>query len=539
METILLVDDEPANILMLQSILQKNGYHSQSCESGLQALQMLRNNDIDLVLLDVMLVGIDGYETCKRIRAYNHDIPVILVTALTGSNDLKRGFEAGAVDYIKKPIDATELISRIKSALKIANAEKHFKNAYLEVMRDLDIASQIQSYMLPEQFVIADNLIFCSKYTPCGKIGGDLFDIIKISQSKYFIYIADISGHGIQAALLMAAVKSIIKMIVGQSEGNSSPCHIINKVNTVMSEDMFKDNYVTILAGYIDLHEQTFRYFNAGHPPIIEYDIQTGKTRTCSSTGSIPVGWAADMTYAPENESCLKLDANTIFFLYTDGIIECENATAGQLGIAGLAGLLENITTVENCLLLPHKLEQQLLDADYMVSADDFSMLTFQKIAKLEKRWYFDLSEMAGLKTCELGAAGSMLASVGTAGLLCNEKITEWTNDPDLAARTEIVLTEFLNNILIHSLRKKRGSVVVELSAKDVVRMRFFDSGINWQPDMACGPSENLFDNQDRYADCGLGMKMIRTLASSFTRRRFGQVNETVIEMDRAMAHAR
>jgi len=128
-----------------------------------------------------------------------------------------------------------------------------------------------------------------------------------------------------------------------------------------------------------------------------------------------------------------------------------------------------------------------------------------------------------------------MLSSVAAAGSLCREKIIEWTDDTDLADRAEIVLTEFLNNIVVHSLRKKRGSVIVELSADEVVRMRFFDSGGEWQPDIACGLSENLFGNEEQYADCGLGMKMIQALASSFSRRRLGQINETVIEMDRVI----
>lgn len=111
---ILLVDDEQANLFALEVILESNGYQVESCGSGREALELVGTGKYGLVLLDVMMPEMDGYETCRAIRAATDDVPVILVTALSDSEDLERGFDAGAIDYIRKPIDEVELLSRDK-----------------------------------------------------------------------------------------------------------------------------------------------------------------------------------------------------------------------------------------------------------------------------------------------------------------------------------------------------------------------------------------------------------------------------------------
>lgn len=532
-KTILLVDDESANIFTLQCILENHDYPlNETCDCGLKALDKIKNGNFDLVLLDIMLPDIDGYETCRRIKTIDADIPVILVTALTSNEDLRKGFESGAIDYVKKPIDEIELISRVKNVLRTKDAEREIKSLYSALMHDLKLASRIQSYMLPKQFLIADQLIFCSEYTPSTTIGGDLFDIIKISESKYFVYIGDISGHGIQAALLMSAVKSTINMLIEQESNSIRPSALLNRLNSILSENILKESYMTLLAGCIDLNENTFRYFNAGHPPVIEYDLKKHKAYTSGSTGSAPIGWALDIEYLEEEEGILKLEPDKIVFLYSDGIIESEDGNLKQLGTEGLSELFEKTEDIENCLLLPHKIKQQLIDAGYDISADDFSILTFQQISKVQKKIYFDINQISKRRSYNYSAT-PLLTNVGTAGAMCEQKIIEWTADQDLAAKTEIVLIEFLNNVLIHGLKNKKGSVVVELSLDEVVRIRVLDDGIEWQSIINCCQSENLFLSGDKYADCGRGIKMIQALASSFTRNRTGKINETIIEIDR------
>jgi DNA-binding response OmpR family regulator len=117
MYTILLVDDEKRMLDLLELYLSPKGYHCVKCESGLAAIQYLENNEADLVLLDIMMPELDGWETCKRIREFSN-IPIIMVTARDQTSDIVKGLNIGADDYITKPFDESELIARIEAVLR-------------------------------------------------------------------------------------------------------------------------------------------------------------------------------------------------------------------------------------------------------------------------------------------------------------------------------------------------------------------------------------------------------------------------------------
>lgn len=119
--SILIVDDTPKNIQLLGTILKNAGYKVNVATNGLQALSVLEKLKPDLILLDVMMPDLDGYETCKRIKEINHlkDIPIIFLTAKTQTEDIVKGFELGAVDYIVKPFNALELLARVKTHLSL------------------------------------------------------------------------------------------------------------------------------------------------------------------------------------------------------------------------------------------------------------------------------------------------------------------------------------------------------------------------------------------------------------------------------------
>ncbi len=126
MHKILAVDDEPGNVVLLKNILESSGYKILPAFSGKQALEVAMEEKPDLILLDVMMPEISGFEVCRFLTSDDRTshIPVIMVTALTDSSDLKKGFESGAFDYVKKPIDITELRARVKAALRFSESQK-------------------------------------------------------------------------------------------------------------------------------------------------------------------------------------------------------------------------------------------------------------------------------------------------------------------------------------------------------------------------------------------------------------------------------
>jgi DNA-binding response OmpR family regulator len=123
---ILIVDDMPVNIKLLDNILQRDGYVIFAATGGRQAIDMARRKEFDLILLDIMMPGMDGYHVCRRLKSESRssDTPVIFITAKIECEDIVRGFEAGAVDYVTKPFNAAELLARVQTHLDLKHAKK-------------------------------------------------------------------------------------------------------------------------------------------------------------------------------------------------------------------------------------------------------------------------------------------------------------------------------------------------------------------------------------------------------------------------------
>ncbi len=537
---ILVVDDEPANIFTLCSMLEPQGqYIVESTQSGLEAIDLAGNSAYDLVLLDVMMPDIDGYEACSRMKEIKPDMPVVLVTALVDSQYLRKGFEAGAMDYIRKPVDELELLARVKSILQNKEAEDRIKELYSSLVRDLQVASRIQMHMLPPHFVIDSDINCSTGYSPSTQIGGDLFDIIKLSADNYFVYIGDISGHGAQAALLMSAVKSTIHIMIEERKGAITPAQFMNNLNQILCNQLFENNYMTLLAGFIDLKNNTFTYFNAGHPPIIQYDIEGCKAIKCASKGSVPLGWRAEVEYLESEQDVVDIKSNHIYILFTDGIIECADQNREEFGLDGFLSLLENAILPQSSLALPQKIKEWLSRAGFDTSVDDFSMLAFEAMTFNPNRFAFEVHKMPGAskkakKTSKYSEKIYTLDNVALAGSISERLTIERLWDNDLAAKVELTVNEFLTNIIVHGLPGvHRPIVVMELIfTKEEAMICFYDNGIEWEPKTG-GNIEDIFDDIDHLAESGRGIAIINSISRSLRRTRHTDINETIITISR------
>lgn len=535
---ILVVDDEPANIFTLRSMLEpQEGYIVDSADSGIQAVKKVEESEYDIILLDVMMPDIDGYQACEIIKQGNPDLPIVLVTALTDSEYLRKGFDAGAIDYIRKPIDEVELLARVKNVLKNKEAEDQVRKLYSGLLRDLSVASRIQTHMLPPHFVIDSDINYCTGYTPSTQIGGDLFDIIKLPNNKYFVYIGDISGHGAQAALLMSAVKSTIHIIIDERKDTISPSQFMTLLNRTLCSTLFETNYMTLLAGFVDLSDNTFHYFNAGHPPLIDYDIENCVAKQCPNTGSIPLGWRDEIEYLEQEEDLIKLQNDHIYTMLTDGIVECSDQDGEEFGFEGLISLLENAILPQSCLALPQKIKDWLSKAGFKISADDFSMLSFEVTSHHSNRFAFEVHKMLGkAKKTNLKYSDKKysLESVSLAGNISERLTIEKLWDTELAAKVELTVNEFLTNIIVHGLPGKyRPIVVMELTFTDKdVSIAFYDNGIEWVPKSGVN-IEQMFDDIDNMAESGRGIAIINAISRSLRRTRYDDINETIITFNR------
>jgi sigma-B regulation protein RsbU (phosphoserine phosphatase) len=476
----------------------------------------------------------DGYHACKAIRKIKPDLPVILVTASDDDESVNKGFISGSSDYIKKPVSKLELLARVNKTISLKRTERSNLALISELSKDLKTAANIQEAMLPKWVYLDNKMMFSSHYAPSDAVGGDLFDRIKLNEDLYVVYIGDISGHGVQAALLMTAIKSIIKLMVETEKDNLNLPWLITRLNERLSAELFiNNNYMTLLIGIIDLKKNEFHYLNAGHPPFIIIDTLTGKTTIEESKGSLPLGWMPELTYLDEETRTIPITEHNIILLFTDGMYECENIRNEQFGIDGLICMLENDMPVDSCVSLPFRIKHYLTENKYKVSSDDFSLLAFQRQRILLKQNLNTEEKDSGAMHYMISLQAA-LKEVGNTSQQCERMVLQWTGNLELSAKVELIIDEFLGNIIKYGYGyADDSSIVVEfIILSNVLRIKFWDKGIKWEPDEHKYTSEDPFNfEKDIYEVSGKGVKIIMSMSDKFHRNRYDLLNETVVEI--------
>src|SRR5215468_775921 len=200
---LLLVDDDPENIEMVNSILGDK-YEIRVAKNGVKALELANMEPTPgLILLDVIMPHMDGYEACKHLKedAKTRDIPIIFLTGKTDVVDETRGFEVGAVDYIHKPFSPPIVTARVRTHLMLRDARETIGRQLLAINSELEMARQIQLSILPQQTPRLEGLEIEARYLPMSSVAGDFYDFLVLDEKRLGMLIADVSGHGLAAAL--------------------------------------------------------------------------------------------------------------------------------------------------------------------------------------------------------------------------------------------------------------------------------------------------------------------------------------------------
>ena len=307
---ILVVDDTPANIQTLAATLKPQGYQVSVATNGQQALEVMSRIQPDLILMDIMMPEMDGFEACERIKATPawHEIPIIFLTAKTETADLVKGFELGAVDYVAKPFNAHELLARVnthltihqlRSSLAAKNAEMVEKNLALEaaraqITRELDIARALQIAILPSRFPDAQGCLGAARMLPATSMGGDFYDFIELPDGRIGVVMADVSGKGVPAAFFMAVARTNLRNLAAYF---AMPGACLAHTNDVLCTQNPMDLFVTVFYGIYDPATGLFCYANGGHNPPLLRRADTS-IEVLSGEGGLVLGAMPEMTYA-------------------------------------------------------------------------------------------------------------------------------------------------------------------------------------------------------------------------------------------------
>ena len=323
-QKLLIVDDTPANIQILHQIFQHE-YAVFFATSGMAAIELAKRELPDIILLDIMMHEMDGYEVCSRLKGDQTTaaIPVVFVTAMGEEEDETRGLEAGAIDYITKPISPPIVKARVKNHLELKTGrdllatlaeELSARNRTLE--QEKALAHSLLTTILPESLHV-DGFSTAVRYRPSDQIGGDFFDGWREDEYAHFL-VADISGHSTSAALLMAVCKGLF-MTIGK--GKSDPAEILTIANRMLTE-MLADSgmYLTMVYAVFNTVAQEVTIASAGHNQVYLYS-HAGITAV-AATGP-PLGWDSSDEWGVERHRFTS--AEKLLF-YTDGLIEVRNS---------------------------------------------------------------------------------------------------------------------------------------------------------------------------------------------------------------------
>src|SRR5690349_17946229 len=392
---VLLVDDTPENLTIMNGLL-KDAYHTKVANSGERALKLsAAQPKPDLVLLDIMMPGMDGYEVCRRLKAdaATREIPVIFLTAKTQVEDENRGFEAGCVDYITKPISPPIVLARVRThlALKAAADFLRDKNEYLaaEVARrvraleaetrarekletELDIARRIQMDMLPtggsENSELYD---LAARLVPARAVGGDLYDYFHLGGKLYFM-VGDVSGKGVPAALFMARAKTLFATVARHETDLGD---VLTQVNHGLCADNEAAMFATLFAGTIDLDTGELRCAVGGHEPPILIPASGEAARVVPVNGGPALGLHPEAAF-PTIPCALR--PGDAFVLYTDGVTEAEAEQGGFFTDERLLELLSGVQKISAAAIADRVLGAVREFAGKASQSDDITVLVLR-----------------------------------------------------------------------------------------------------------------------------------------------------------------
>jgi phosphoserine phosphatase RsbU/P len=366
---VLIVDDVKDNIDVLVNAL-RDEYKLSVALDGTAALRSIEKQLPDLVLLDIMMPGLDGYEVCRQLRAREatREVPVMFLSALEDVKDKAHGFEVGGNDYLTKPFELLEVKARVRSLLKA----KAYADAVRDAMaRDLRIAREIQMGILPADpaaLTRGTGLDVHAVIEPARQVGGDLYEVLRVSDTRVVVALGDVSGKGIPAALFMAVAVTVLRTLARQIE---RPDEILRRLNDELVEQNPRGMFVTLQCLVFDTKERRVLCAGGGHHELAVLPPNGPPRLMCKSTGR-PIG------LMPANHiecETIALEPGETFVLYSDGVSEAMNARDDLYGEERFLATLAAHRDATLPDMLSHVLTDVRAFADGAKQSDDITML--------------------------------------------------------------------------------------------------------------------------------------------------------------------
>lgn len=333
---ILVVDDDPAVQLVLTRLLKKQGYDVAVASDGESGLLQAKQLHPALIICDWMMPRLDGIEVCRRVKADKELSTTffILLTSLGSIEDRVKGLDAGADDFISKPIEINELKARVRAGLRLHQLSHDLQTQKQMLEAEWAEAAEYVRSLLPEPLTKPINIQ--SRFIPSQRLGGDCFDYFWLDSDSLAIYLLDTAGHGLKATLPSISVLNLLRSRTIPNLNYHRPSEVLSALNQTFQLAYQNDKYFTIWYGVYNRIDRQLIYATAGHPPAILISGNNQQVQSLKTPG-MPIGMFPDVMFT---DRFCQIEIGSTLYIFSDGIYEIHQSDGSMWSLEEFINLL-------------------------------------------------------------------------------------------------------------------------------------------------------------------------------------------------------
>jgi sigma-B regulation protein RsbU (phosphoserine phosphatase) len=368
---LLVVDDNASNRILLSRYLKLQGHTCVLANDGVQALELLHNQSFDLVLLDIEMPNMDGYQLLEQLKADAslRDIPVIMISALEELDSVVRCIELGAEDYLAKPFNPILLKARLNASLEkkrwrdreveylkqvtqrteelahahneISALNSRLKAENMRMSAELDVTRRLQQMILPKTNELKDRsgLDIASYMQSAQEVGGDYYDVLQAQDGQLLITIGDVTGHGLESGVLMMMVQTAIRTL--HIAKLRDPLEVLNLLNQSIYANLERMDCDKIMTLLLTNYDDGLLTISGQHEMVLVIRNESSEVELIDTMDlGFPLGLQREIS-AYVGLRQLRLATGDVVVLYTDGVTEADNPVKDQYGLERLSAVAQ------------------------------------------------------------------------------------------------------------------------------------------------------------------------------------------------------